>query len=119
MILDPIIPTACLYCFLGKPKFLLGYATGGFGFLTDQTRNWQEGIHESEHFINLLRILKPDLRRVEANLDYLAAENEAKQLLHENEIPKLQSYVVIHAFCSQSFLSDFKQWNRSEWKKNY
>src|SRR5207244_1427889 len=100
-----------------KAKYRLGYPTGGFGFLLDETTPWQEGLHETEHMLRLLKPVVKDIRREPLDLDYLTDEIGASKLLQEAFPNRPGDYAVIHPFCQSSFLKDQKQWQTEEWRK--
>ena len=102
---------------LGGPGFLSGYGTGGFGFLTDASPEWREGIHETEHFFDLLQIAWPSLKRVEADFGYLADSRAAGELIKKHSSGTEEPIAVFHAFCRKSFLSDQKEWKMEKWKE--
>lgn len=98
-------------------KFKLGYAAGGFGFVLDHQGEWKEGIHETEHFLDLLKAVIPSPKREKVSLDYLTDIAKAQQILDGYQIYRDQPFILIHAFCQQSPARTFKHWRIEEWQK--
>lgn len=101
----------------GNVRYKLGYATGGFGFLLDKTVVWREGVHETEHFFDLLREFIESPQRENPQLDYLIDSQGAEKLLKDFKVEHDRPIILIHAFCQKSNLRDFKSWRTEEWKK--
>lgn len=97
-------------------KHRAGFSTGGFGFFLDTSGPWKEGIHETEHFMELLRALAPSAKRAKLDLSYLADERETKAFLDASLPSPENPFVIIHAFCQKSFLRDQKHWKMEEWR---
>lgn len=102
--------------FLGKAKCLLGYRTGGFGFMLDRSTKWREGIHETTHFFELLSGAVPSLKRQAIDLAYLTDDFQTERFL-ERHGTNGKPYVVVHAFCHGSFLNKQKHWKIEEWNR--
>jgi heptosyltransferase-2/heptosyltransferase-3 len=43
----------------GISRYNVGFATGGFSFCLDEVVPWRAGIHETEHFLDVVRALLP------------------------------------------------------------
>lgn len=100
-----------------KTRFRLGYSTGGYGFLLDGTAPWKEGVHETEHMLDLFRAVIPNLKRESLDLSYLKDGPGTERWIGEHLKPGGDRFAVIHPFCEKSFLKNKKHWKAEEWRK--
>lgn len=101
----------------GNIRCKMGYATGGFGFLLDVQVPWREGVHETEHFFDLLKMVMNAPKREKLELSYLFSSQRDKNILDGLDINNIHPLVLIHAFCRKSGLATLKHWRMKEWKK--
>lgn len=78
---------------LGKIKFIIGHKTGGLGPLLDKVVVWQEGLHEIEHY---LEVLKP--------LDIDANVNSLKYELYPSDVDEDYVNSIINKFNLDKFI---------------
>ncbi len=78
---------------LGGCLYIIGHKTGGLGALLDLAVEWEPGIHETGHF---LEVLKP-----------LGITSETKELIYEI-YPALKSVEKIDRFMKDNFRTDEK-----------
>lgn len=79
----------------GVAKYLVGYKTSGFGFLLSHSLNWEVGVHESIHILNVLQVILPVYSTINLNCynNYLLPE---KLFLDKFDLQN-KKYVLIHA----------------------
>ncbi len=81
----------------GKAGYIIGYKTGGSGFLLDKIVKWQDGIHETWHFLDLIKEICPPCELNEPELFYdFKKKKELEQILSQIGISEKDKFIVIH-----------------------
>jgi len=104
--------------FSGGCKFIVGFRTGGFGFLLDTIVPYRLGIHEIEHIKDVLRELSIDLAKRDFHIKPLfftseKSEETACEILRDLGIQKNEKFIVIHTESG----NPTKNWTKERWMK--
>lgn len=84
---------------LGGVRYRVGYPTGGFGFLLDKRVGWRCEVHETEHYLDLVRAVARVPHPCEVaheEFGFLAEEAAAEKLLQEHGLRAGDRFVVLH-----------------------
>lgn len=81
-----------------KVDNIIGYKTGGFGFLLDKTVSWQDGINETNHYLDLIKQIcsKCSLDKPELFYDKEKIKAELSDILHKSEISESDKFIILH-----------------------
>lgn len=81
-----------------KTKYTIGYRTGGFGFLLDKAVLWKNGLHETEHYLDLIKqiCLNCKLDNPEFFYDLQKAKKELLEILNKSGILKTDKLIILH-----------------------
>jgi heptosyltransferase-2/heptosyltransferase-3 len=84
---------------VGNCRHIIGHTTGGFGPLLDTAVPWKEGLHEAEHYLELLAPLGicANLESLRYSLSPAPADERLVETLLAQRL--LTPYVVIHPGC--------------------
>ncbi len=109
-------PNTLILLRLGGAKRVYGYGTVGFGFLCDKTVEWQEGKHEMEHYIDVIRCVyktEDDEIKKQIDLSYLTKDVNEKKLFERLGVDPTERFVVFH-ICSRDKrkMIDVEKWLR-------
>jgi len=98
---------------LGGVEHKIGFSTGGFGFLLDRSVHWREDVHETEHFMDLFKVLirHPSVGAVD--FSYLIKPGMSQNVAAIYGIPDSSKVVIIHPGSPNKV----KHWKTSEWRK--
>ncbi|MBI2119612.1 MAG: glycosyltransferase [Elusimicrobia bacterium] len=111
-------PNFIPFLFLAGNKVRIGFPTGGFSSLLNIKIDWREGIHETEHFFDLIKEMIPNPKREPISVDYLISENELKPFLDKYDFGKTKNFILLHPFSGANLKNQqSKHWKISEWKK--
>ena len=111
-------PNFIPFLFLGRIKYKIGFPTGGFSSLLNIKIDWREGIHETEHFFDLIKTIISNPKREKISLDYLISENELNRFLEQYDFNITKAFVIIHPFSGANLKKrQYKHWEMNEWKK--
>ncbi len=106
-------PNTLLILGLTGVKRIFGYQTAGFGFFCDKKIIWREGVHETEHFFDVIRPLWDiSLYKLSKpiNFNYLASDLNDADLLNKYGINK-DKYLVFHIVSRDGRkMIDIKKW---------
>ena len=101
--------------YLSGVEYIVGYGTGGFGFLLDKEVLYRTGIHEVLHIADLIKSIGVDVKDEEIRPLYkisILGEERAKSLLKSEHIQSGESFILIHPGTSDKK----KEWNIQGWK---
>lgn len=102
--------------YLGKGKYKVGFATGGYGFLLDKVIPYRTGVHELAHVTDALdalgidtslRVLRPEFKVPKS------AEQECKRALFDMGIHEREPYVLLHTGSGNAY----KLWKKERWQE--
>lgn len=96
-------------------KYIVGYGTGGFGFLLDKEVPYRTGIHEVLHIAGLIRSIGIDASDEEMYPSYkisATAEEQAGYILESKGINPKESFILIHPGTADRK----KEWNIQGWR---
>ncbi len=107
-------PNTIILLRVGGAKRVYGYGTVGFGFLCDKTAEWEEGKHEIEHYMDVIRcVYKVEDYEIKKQIDlsYLTKDVDEKKLFERLGIDITERFVVFH-ICSRDKrkMIDVEKW---------
>jgi ADP-heptose:LPS heptosyltransferase len=81
-----------------KASNMIGYKTGGFGFLLDKTVSWHEGMHETEHFLDLIKQIcsNCNLNKPELFYDIKKTKAELLEILQKCGVLENDKFIIFH-----------------------
>lgn len=82
----------------GKANYIIGYKTGGFGFLLDNTVLWKNGMHETEHYLGLIKQICLNCKLDNPGLfyDLQKAKKKLSEILYKSGILETDKFIVLH-----------------------
>lgn len=101
--------------YLSSVKYVVGYSTGGFGFLLDKEVPYRADVHEVLHVTDLIKSIGIDVRDEEIHISYKipdAAQEQAAHTLDLEGIDQGELFIVIHPGTADRK----KEWNIEGWK---
>ena len=101
--------------YLSGVRHIVGYGTGGFGFLLDREVQYRTGIHEVMHIADLIKSVSIDIIDEEVCPFYeisTLAEEQAERLLRSEGIGPEEPFIAIHPGTADKK----KEWNIPGWQ---
>ena len=82
----------------GISRYNVGFSTGGFSFCLDEVVRWRSGIHETEHFLDVVQTICPQCQLGPQQLFYdrETVRRSLDQKLKAVGISKVSDFVVVH-----------------------
>lgn len=73
----------------------IGYPTSGFGFLLSNVIEWKTGLHETKHYLQLLKVIDPQYNSINLNV-FAKYQTVPRQILDKYKLLQ-NNYIVVHA----------------------
>jgi ADP-heptose:LPS heptosyltransferase len=82
----------------GISRYNVGFSTGGFSFCLDEVVKWRPGIHETEHFLDVVRTICPQcqLGAQELFYDVEATRSSLNEKCMSLGLEKTTEFLVVH-----------------------
>ena len=94
-----------------KPKCLIGHGTAGFRKFLDIEVKWNEGVHETQHFLEVLAPLGVFASKPELEYELFPSDQDLDYVDNLIEKMGLGDFLVIHPFCGdQRKTMDLSLW---------
>lgn len=102
--------------FLGKGRYRVGFATGGFGFLLHKKVPYRYGVHETAHLADALGSIGINVSERELKPEFnltMTSEKECARILDGLGVAPGEPFALIHTGSG----NPSKFWKKDEWQK--
>ncbi len=105
-------PNTIPLLFLAGVKYRAGFGTAGFGFLLQKQAKWTPNVHETQHYLELLKAININIKPLndEKYFDYLLKK---RSKLVSSAKKGYGKYIVVHP-CSAD---KNKNWQQNKWRE--